>query len=257
MLKRKGHRSKHFKNAQFLKALGQHCQKLRSQKGYSIDRLSKESDRLSASVIHRLENGIGAVTVSALFRYAQGLAVHPQELFAFTLPHFQKGEERSPLKILKPDDPRIKKEAFHSLLPLYSLQSASAIFGQNQSMNPEGWIEVKKPQEFCQKTFVVRAPGDSMAPVIQNGDYLVFQTVQGEHRQGKIVLAQYRGSNDPDTGGNYTIKKYYSSKIGAAEGTRNERQITLLPANPDFEPMILYPRSDQDFKVIAEYLFTL
>lgn len=70
----------------FLEALGRHCEKLRKDRGYSIDRMAKESETLSSSVIHRLETGSGAVTVTALYRYAQLLKVEPKELLDFLMP---------------------------------------------------------------------------------------------------------------------------------------------------------------------------
>lgn len=72
-----------YKNFGFLKALGDHCQKLRVSKGFSIDRMAREGELLSPSVIHRLETGVGAVTVSVLFRYAEVLGVPLKKLMDF------------------------------------------------------------------------------------------------------------------------------------------------------------------------------
>lgn len=72
-----------FKNEDFLEALGQHCRRLRIKKGFSVNRLAAASEGLSPSVIIRLEKGTGAVTVSALLRYAEALEMHPKALFDF------------------------------------------------------------------------------------------------------------------------------------------------------------------------------
>ena len=45
-----------------------------------------------------------------------------------------------------------------------------------------------------------RAVGRSMEPMIHDGDFLVFRANPVGTRQGKIVLAQYRGPADPETG---------------------------------------------------------
>ena len=46
---------------------------------------------------------------------------------------------------------------------------------------------------------------------------MVFRAKPAGTRQGRIVLVQYRGEADPDTGGSYTVKRYSSEKV-AAEG---------------------------------------
>src|SRR5262245_56955370 len=131
---------KHFKDALLLKALGQHCQRLRNQKGFSIDRLSKESEHLSPSVIHRLETGSGAVTVSALFRYAKTLEIPAKALFEFKPPEdWRLVASRKP-KVIPLDAARVKVEKFKTLLPLYSLKAVAGSFGSSQEVEPEGWI---------------------------------------------------------------------------------------------------------------------
>lgn len=254
MLNKKGHRTRHFKNGPFLEALGRHCERLRKQRGYSIDRLSKESDQLSTSVIHRLEQGSGAVTVSALFRYAQTLGIEIKDLLDFP---FKMPGLASPVpELLDLQDTRVKKEAFVSLLPLYSLKAAAGYFGAGEPVEPEAWIDVGKSRKLDSKMFVARARGHSMLPTIHDEDLLVFRADPSGSKQGKIVLVQYRGPSDPETGGSYTVKKYHSSKI-ASEGEWQNRQITLSPTNPEYEPIILFPKDGSDFRIVAEYLFTL
>jgi phage repressor protein C with HTH and peptisase S24 domain len=233
----------------YLKALGAHCKKLRTQRGLSIDRLAKEIDQLSSSVIHRLETGSGAVTVTALYRYAQALQIDVKALFDFSF-----SAERGKRKTLSPSDPRAEKEAFKTLLPVYSLKAAAGSFGQSMSADPIGWMEVKG-HALSQDMFVAQAVGQSMEPRIHDGDYLVFRANPEGPRQGKIVLVQYRGPADPDTGGSYTIKVYSSVKRLDKNETEFRQQIVLNPLNPEYEPIHLSPEQDQDLQVVAEYLF--
>ena len=72
-----------YKNDAYLQKLGEHCRAIRMKKGYSVNRLAREGERLSPSVIMRLESGEGAITVSSLIRYAQVLEVHPKKLLDF------------------------------------------------------------------------------------------------------------------------------------------------------------------------------
>ena len=69
-----------------------------------------------------------------------------------------------------------------------------------------------------ERMFVCRAVGRSMEPTIRDGDYVVFRAKPVGTRQGKIVLAQYRGPADPDTGGAFTVKRYSSEKQGRRRG---------------------------------------
>jgi transcriptional regulator with XRE-family HTH domain len=73
-----------YRNDEYLKILGEHCRKLREKKGYSVNRLAREGERLSPSVVMRLESGEGAITVSSLIRYAQVLEIHPKKLLDFS-----------------------------------------------------------------------------------------------------------------------------------------------------------------------------
>jgi hypothetical protein len=97
----------------FLAALGAHCKRLREQRAYSIDRLSKESDHLSTSVIHRLETGKAPVNVTNLYRYAKTLNLPLKSLVDFPLP-----EETDLLGILPPHSKAAEAAAFRSHLPL-------------------------------------------------------------------------------------------------------------------------------------------
>ncbi len=253
-------KARRLKDFPFLKALGQYCQKLRIQKGYSIDRLSKESDGLSTSVIHRLERGSGAVTVSALYRYGNALDIHPKFLLDFQLPvvEHEGSKPRVSPTLLELDHLRVKKEAFQTLLPLYSLKAAAGYFGMGEAVHPEGWVEIKRiTGNLDDKMFVARAVGDSMLPKIRNGDFLVFRAHPSGTRQGKILLVQYRGPADPETGGSYTVKQYHSSKSIAPDGSWQHTQVILKPLNPEYERILLSPVNEEDFRIIAEYLFTV
>lgn len=251
-------RRKRNRNHAFLNALGQHCQRLRSQRGMSIDRLSKESDGLSSSVIHRLETGLGAVTITALYRYACALNLPLRTLLEFEVPQEPKQEgQRKRADWIAPDDPRVKSEAFVSLLPVYSLKAAAGYFGQSEDVRPEGWVEAGHRGKLDRRMFVARAVGNSMAPRIKDGDLLIFRASPTGSRQGKILLVQYRGPEDPETGGSYTVKEYRSSKKITSDGSWYHQQITLNPLNPEYEPIVLSPKRETDFRVIAEYLFTL
>lgn len=223
--------------------------------------MSKQIDTLSTSVIHRLENGSGAVTVTAVWRYAQALGLEVRDLFEFKLHESNnvapdKEGIKQP-KLLSSDDTRVKRDAFKTLLPVYTPQVAAGVFGAGVEVTPKGWVEIKPSVKLDSSMFVMQAVGESMMPKIRSGDFLVFRAATAGTRQGKIVLAQYRGPADPDTGGSYTVKRYFSSKVVSGDSEWSHREIRLEPLNPDYEPIVLLPEDVDAFKIIGEYLFTI
>jgi len=98
-----------------------------------------------------------------------------------------------------------------------------------------------------------------MEPRIYDGDYLVFRANPVGSREGKIVLAQYRGPADPETGGSYTVKRYHSEKTGtgADEGEWRHLKIVLSPINQAFKPIDLKPKDEEAVRVVAEHVATL
>lgn len=259
MKRKKVEESKHFKNKQFLQALGEHCRRLRFKKGYSMNRFCRESDdNLSSSLIHRLENGEGAVTILSLYRYAQILQLEPKELLDFP---FQASENK--VKFLPLNDSQLADQAFLKYLPVYSLGQAVEKFGFQQIFHdPQSWIELSPAQvrEYTEEVFVCQIVGHAMSPKIQPGQYVVFRRPNDKERpiaQDKIVLASYRGLIDQETQGNFTVRMFRSSRIASTDIHERKKQVTLLPINPHYESLLLYPQSPQDFQVIGEFLFVV
>lgn len=238
-----------------MKLLGDHCKRLREARDYSIDRLARESEGLSPSVIHRLESAEGAVTVSTLFRLAQVLSIHPKELWDFDIPVEWLTLEGTGAELIPEHHPSVRKQGFKTLLPVYSLKAAAGYFGRGEEVHREGWIEISSGVQLDSRMFVARAVGNSMLPKIRNGDLLVFRADPVGTRQGKIVLAEYRGPSDPDTGGSYTVKVYHSVKVQDRDGGWRHRQVTLSPLNAEYEPIRLTSDDQDAVRVIAEFLF--
>ncbi len=152
---------------------------------------------------------------------------------------------------------RVKREAFKTLLPLYSLKAAAGHFGKGEPVEPEAWVEAAGIGALDQQMFVARAAGRSMEPTIHDGDLLVFRANPAGTRQGKIVLAQYRGSADPETGGSFTVKRYSSEKRQAEEGEWRHSRIVLSPLNKDFASIAIPAEALDDFRIVAEFIAVL
>jgi type III restriction enzyme len=161
------------------------------------------------------------------------------------------------IRLISPDDPRVEKEKFKTLLPLYTLKAAAGYFGNGEAVDTEGWVEVTNVGRLSENMFIARAEGKSMEPRIPDGAYCVFKAHPGGTRNGRIVLVQSRQISDPDTGGSYTLKRYKSEKAFTSENEWQHSTITLEPLNPDFGPITLTQESEGDVMLIAEYITTI
>jgi type III restriction enzyme len=161
------------------------------------------------------------------------------------------------LCLISLEDKRVEREAFKTLLPLYSLKAAAGYFGNGEAVEPESWVEADEVGKLDEQMFVARVVGRSMEPRIYGGEYCVFRANPVGSRQGKIVLAQYRGPADPDNGGSFTVKRYSSEKVGDGNGGWSHTKITLSPLNPQFNPIELTAESEDEVKVIAEFVAVL
>ncbi len=158
------------------------------------------------------------------------------------------------LSLVEVEDARVAAEKFKTLLPVYSLKAAAGYFGNGEEVQIEAWIEADGFDPLDEKMFVARAIGRSMEPRIHDDDYCVFRAKPEGTRQGKVVLAQYQGPADLETGGAFTVKLYSSEKVSDSTGDWRHRKITLSPLNPDFKPIVLSPESEDDFQIVAEFL---
>lgn len=162
----------------------------------------------------------------------------------------------SVLQLISLDHPRVAKDKFKTLLPLYSFKVAAGHFGSGEAVEPEGWVDASSIGRLNDQMFVARAVGRSMEPRIADGDYCVFRLNPEGTRNGKIVLVQAREISDPETGGSFTLKRYRSDK-SADDGDWAHTRITLEPLNPEYEPIVLTPKSEGDVTLIAEFLSVL
>ena len=72
---------------------------------------------------------------------------------------------------------------------------------------------------------------------------------------GKVVIVQSRDIQDPDTGGQYTVKIYRSEKDETGDSW-SHRSIRLEPdsSDPAFQPLLLEADFATDLLVIGEFV---
>ena len=158
---------------------------------------------------------------------------------------------------------RAHARPYETHAPVYDLVAAAGAFGADASVtqlpDEEGWMAVPANVQLTRDHFVARVEGHSMEPTIPDGSWCLFRADRGGSRQGKLVLVWHRGSTDPALGGEFSVKRYVSTKTQDPDGTWAHRQIRLEPLNPDpaYQPLVFDPRSEGDLRVIGEFVCVL
>ncbi len=166
---------------------------------------------------------------------------------------FAQRSDRLPFRKVSPAE----SEKYRTCVPLLSLKAAAGAFSDPQSVEPEGWAELRLSRRFQKGMFVAQVKGRSMEPKIPDGAWCLFQSPVTGTRQGKIVLAEHRAIHDPDSGGSYTVKRYQSEKSHDPDGSWQHTRIILEPLNPTFTPIELLDIEESEVRVIAEMVEVL
>lgn len=150
-----------------------------------------------------------------------------------------------------------KEKKFIQYLPVYSVRAACGSFEGNTFIpenEAEGWIEITKSAvNINENMFIVHAIGDSMLPLIKDGDLCLFELYNTEScadREGNIVLTQC-SSKDGDYDCSYTIKKYHSKKSINEDGTWQHTKVELISLNPDYDTIEL--DKEGDYKTVGVF----
>lgn len=99
-----------------------------------------------------------------------------------------------------------------------------------------------------------------MEPTIPDGSYCLFRAERGGTREGKLVLVWHRGCTDPALGGEFSVKKYTSTKTEVPDdGSWSHREIRLQPLNPDpaYSDLVFDPTAEGDLRVVGEFVCVL
>lgn len=192
-------------------------------------------------------------------RHFKRLGIDYRQVTHLTEDWWAEESEHTPELALSDIARRIVEEVEKSLkfvrfLPVYSLEAAAGKFGDGRDVQEPGWLEVALDRALTKDMFIAKVVGHSMEPRIPDGSYCVFATYRGGSRQGKIVLAQHHGLADPETGGSYTVKRYQSEKEELEGELWQHAKIVLQSVNPDFKSIELSPTSEDEFKIIAEFV---
>ncbi|MFP4560050.1 MAG: DNA/RNA helicase domain-containing protein [Thiohalorhabdus sp.] len=184
--------------------------------------------------------------------YFKALARNAQKIL-----HHQPAEEADPalpFQVVADED----LEPWANAIPVVPLQAAAGEFSDLQEVQqrPEefDWVE---PPSFLSPSpgmFIAQVVGESMNRRIPNRAWCLFQPPTGGTREGKTVLVQHRDISDPDTGANFTLKRYRSEKSADPDTGWRHLRIILEPDSydPSYEPIVLEEDAVADLAVIGE-----
>jgi transcriptional regulator with XRE-family HTH domain len=205
--------------------LGLRLRELRTRAELTQERAA-EAIGLHVKHLQRLERGTVNVTLATLVGVSLAYGVALAELF----PGANGSGE--PFARLSEADAR----PYRNAVPLYSLRAVAGRFGGFQQVEPLGWVAPRARTRPAQGLFVARVIGESMDLRIPAGAYCLFRAPPLAPLDGKIVVAQLRGTSDPEHGGEYTIKSYRQLRNGRAAELRplsRSRRFPPIPVTPE------------------------
>jgi SOS-response transcriptional repressor LexA len=91
-----------------------------------------------------------------------------------------------------------------------------------------------------------------METAIHDGDLLVFRANGSATRKNRSCAVPR--SDDPATGGDFTVKRCSSEKHVVEDGEWKQSSIVLLPLNKDFEPTVIPAVATDEFQIVAEFI---
>ena len=143
-------------------------------------------------------------------------------------------------------------------VPLVALRAAAGAFGDPQHVEDGQfeWVAVEARRKLRPGMFVAQVVGKSMEPAIPDGAFCLFAAPVTGTRAGKTVLVQLRNEVDPETGHQYTVKRYESEKVQDGDSWKHTR-VTLKPVNPLFQAIVLGGVEEDQVQVVAEFVEVL
>jgi hypothetical protein len=151
---------------------------------------------------------------------------------------------------------------FKNAVPVVALKLAAGMFSEVQSFDNDAveWVELPDIYRPQPGMFIAQVVGESMNRRVPNGSWCLFRANPQGTRAGKVIVAEHRSIEDPESGGSYTVKIYSSEKIqSSADGTWAHSVVKLSPdsTDPKFKPLIFEPESAEFVKIIAEMITVL
>jgi DNA polymerase V len=185
---------------------GKVLKKARLNSGLSQEELALESG-LDMTYVSMLERGIKNPTLTTIAKLSSALNLTSVQLVSRM--HQLETGSGAPKMNRKPQAINLFATTVSCGKPFGGEFSVDKILSLDELL-------IKNPAE----TFFVKASGDSMSPIITDGDYLIIQK-DLKPKNGSIILAQVDNE--------FTVKRFYKSSKG----------IRLIPENPSFKEILV------------------
>ena len=147
-------------------------------------------------------------------------------------------------------------------MPISSLKAAAGLWSSEQTDlggladQADEWA-VLEEFKLSPGMFVAQVIGQSMEPLVPSGSYCLFRPVPGGTKEGRKLLVWHAALTDSETGGQYTLKVYSSTKVADVDTEWRHAQIVLKPLNPLFPPVLIDSEEEGTVRAIAEFVRVL
>ena len=128
---------------------------------------------------------------------------------------------------------------------LHNLKIAAGRADNFQYEQVPDWVVPLGARKIEPGMVVAQIEGDSMAPLVMPGEYVLFAPVIGAEN-GMIVLAQIRARRESPDGGKFVLKKWKRLPDG---------QVVLESINKTYDP--IFPKEDDEVRVVARFVEVL
>lgn len=238
---------------ELLPSVAQQIKRLRVARGLTQEAMA-ESLGIALKNVQRLEAGRQNLTLATLQNIADVLDVEPHELLA-SQSSTREPEAMSLTRALRglvkhgAQIAHTRARPKRDFLPLMTLQAAASQFGNAKEVEVKAWVKLRSARPSAlEGRFIAQVRGTSMQPTVPHAALGLFRAPVVGSLEGRVILAEWRGPADPESGGAYALKR-----MGPIESRREGGfRMQLLSDNDEFAPIVLEGDRAAGVRVVAE-----
>lgn len=245
-------------------ALGGRIRELRERKSWTLEKASHQM-QIDSKHLWKIETGWRGIniTLASLIRIADALGESVASLFGGGVDRVPPAEpllvrERScgSSGVEGESFPR-EADRYRKFLPFLTLRSAVEAFGAVRVVTPLGWVAPRTDRRLRPGMFVAEIPGRALDPRIPQSSRCLFESPLRGEREGRILLVAHRRIRAPETGSNFTVRRYEVLRTHDAVGGWLKQEIHLAPLDPSHPTIALRGVSEEEIAAVAELVEVL
>lgn len=165
------------------------------------------------------------------------------------------------LRLVPAGGPRLveptEQTAWRTCVPFVPLRAAASGFSPEQTSlsDPTSavhWLTWPGAADLTRDMFAARVVGHSMEPFIPDGSICLFRAFAALQTHARPVLVRHAGAHDPETGGEFTVKRLYVHR-----DPDRTLHVQLRPDHQAFPRLDYHGESVASLSVIAEVVRVL